>query len=314
MLERVKIDGLATPRSIADTKVRSTSASVATVSWDFPAAIRSRLRLRPNSVQIKLRALGVSCEFVLVMDTNDAQNKTHAPRCIHCISKRCILIIRLCKEKYRAVLLRRHLFVNSSGRFVSQVTALGLVCCPREMNEASVRWRRMIGLVEQVHPALMRRPRTIVTRENSFRGCETSLLFADPITVRMHDANSTGGSSMRLLILSDLHLEVWREHAPRIDTSISKPDLVILAGDIHTRSRAPAWAAATFPGVPVLYIAGNHEFYGEAIEKVGETILKECEIYPNVHYLDCGEFVLDGIRFLGVTLWTDFSLFNPDRR
>jgi predicted phosphodiesterase len=119
---------------------------------------------------------------------------------------------------------------------------------------------------------------------------------------------------MRLLVLSDLHLEVWREYAPRIDTSASSPDVVILAGDIHTKSRAPAWAAQTFPGIPVLYVAGNHEFYGEAVETSGVAIRTECEIYTNVHFLDCGEYVLSGVRFLGATLWTDFSLFSADRK
>jgi predicted phosphodiesterase len=119
---------------------------------------------------------------------------------------------------------------------------------------------------------------------------------------------------MRLLISSDLHLEVWRERAPGFDTLTSKPDVVILAGDIHTRSRAPAWAAKTFPSIPVLYIAGNHEFYGEAIERAGESIHRECKMYPNVHYLDCSELFINGIRFLGATLWTDFSLFGLHRK
>lgn len=119
---------------------------------------------------------------------------------------------------------------------------------------------------------------------------------------------------MRLLVLSDLHLEIWGEHVPRIDIAASQPDIVILAGDIHTKSRAPAWAAKTFPGLPVLYVAGNHEFYGEAIEKVGNAILQECALYRNVHYLECREYVLPGLRFLGTTLWTDFSLFNADHK
>jgi len=119
---------------------------------------------------------------------------------------------------------------------------------------------------------------------------------------------------MRLLVLSDLHLEVWREHVPRIDVSISRPDVVILAGDIHTKFRAPSWAVENFPGLPVVYVAGNHEFYGEAIEKVGEAIALECARHPNVHYLDCGEYIYEGVRFLGTTLWTDFALFSPDRK
>ena len=46
---------------------------------------------------------------------------------------------------------------------------------------------------------------------------------------------------MRLLVLSDLHLEVWKDFAPRFDTAASQPDVVVLAGDIHTKARAPAW-------------------------------------------------------------------------
>ena len=57
---------------------------------------------------------------------------------------------------------------------------------------------------------------------------------------------------MRLLILSDLHHEIWREHAVVIDPAISKPDVVILAGDIDLGARAVDWAARTFPGLPVL--------------------------------------------------------------
>ncbi|MGJ9419810.1 metallophosphoesterase [Massilia sp. CMS3.1] len=62
------------------------------------------------------------------------------------------------------------------------------------------------------------------------------------------------------------------------------------------------------------FIAGNHEFYGETIETSGLAIREECENYPHVHYLDCGEYVLSGVRFLGATPCTDFSLFSPDRK
>jgi predicted phosphodiesterase len=117
---------------------------------------------------------------------------------------------------------------------------------------------------------------------------------------------------MRLLVLSDLHLELWGERAPQFDVCISKPDIVILAGDIHSHARAPAWAAESFPDLPVLYVAGNHEYYGEAIEKVEDEIVRECDLHEHVHYLDCDEYILGGIRFLGATLWTDFFLFGPD--
>ncbi len=119
---------------------------------------------------------------------------------------------------------------------------------------------------------------------------------------------------MRLLILSDLHHEIWREHAPIIDPAISRPDVVILAGDIDLGARAVAWAARNFAGLPVLYVHGNHEGYGRNLEDMQEDIVAACATSGNVHFLDSGEFILGRVRFLGATLWTDFRLFGNETR
>lgn len=119
---------------------------------------------------------------------------------------------------------------------------------------------------------------------------------------------------MRLLVLSDLHLEVWREFCPKFNTTDSKPDVVVLAGDIHTSARGPDWAALTFPDIPVVYVSGNHEFYGGALDQTNLAIRDKCANLEHVHYLDCGEFIFNGVRFLGATLWTDFALFGSENR
>lgn len=119
---------------------------------------------------------------------------------------------------------------------------------------------------------------------------------------------------MRLLILSDLHLEVWREHAPKISPSESRPDVVILAGDIHTGARAVPWAAATFPGLPVLYVHGNHEGYGQNLDKAQREIAEACATTGHVHFLDSSEYRIGNVRFLGTTLWTDFRLFGDHHK
>lgn len=119
---------------------------------------------------------------------------------------------------------------------------------------------------------------------------------------------------MRILLLSDLHHELWREHAPVIDPSQSKPDVVILAGDINTGDRAVAWAAAKFASIPVIYVHGNHEAYGSNIEYVQRKTQAACEASGNVHFLNSGEFVYQGVRFLGATIWTDFRLFGDETR
>lgn len=119
---------------------------------------------------------------------------------------------------------------------------------------------------------------------------------------------------MRILPLSDLHLEIWKEFAPKYDLSISRPDVVVLAGDIATGANAVKWAAETFEGIPVLYVHGNHEAYGKNLEDVQKNIAKSCQETENVHFLNCGEFKLGSVRFLGATLWTNFCLFGDEKR
>ena len=123
-------------------------------------------------------------------------------------------------------------------------------------------------------------------------------------------------SAMRLLILSDLHLEVWRENAPAIDLS-GRPDAVILAGDIDTGANAIVWAARTFGALPVLYVHGNHEGYGHQLEQMQVDIGAACASAnadgADIRLLDGDAVELNGVRFLGATLWTDFLLFGEDR-
>ena len=122
--------------------------------------------------------------------------------------------------------------------------------------------------------------------------------------------------AMRLLILSDLHLEVWREDAPAIDLS-GRPDAVILAGDIDTGASAIAWAARTFGALPVLYVHGNHEGYGHQLEQMQAAIHDACASAnahgADIRLLDGDAVEFNGVRFLGATLWTDFLLFGEER-
>ena len=107
---------------------------------------------------------------------------------------------------------------------------------------------------------------------------------------------------MKLNILSDLHLSLGALEIPRNDA-----DVVVLAGDIARPAQAAAWAAGF--SKPVLYVPGNHEFYGSSIaHTVAE--LKRQFAGTRVLVLDNDELVIGGVRFLGTTLWTDFMLFG----
>ena len=104
---------------------------------------------------------------------------------------------------------------------------------------------------------------------------------------------------MKLNILSDLHLSQGEMPLPG-----ERADLVILAGDVARPARAIAWA--TRIARPVLYVAGNHEFYGGTIEDTPAE-LKRLAAGSNVTVLDRDTVTIDGVRFLGATLWTDFG-------
>lgn len=109
---------------------------------------------------------------------------------------------------------------------------------------------------------------------------------------------------MKLLILSDLHLE-FAPFEPVLDLEF---DVAILAGDIHSPAkRAVQWAADRFRGKPVVYLLGNHEYYDGRLDTTLADARREAE-GSNVHILDGDELVIDGVRFLGATLWTDFEL------
>lgn len=105
---------------------------------------------------------------------------------------------------------------------------------------------------------------------------------------------------MRLRIYSDVHLE----RTP-FSPSSSDADLVVLAGDIANGAAGIEWAREAF-GVPVLYLAGNHEYYEGEFESVNAAM--RAAAGGVVEFLDCTSIVEGGVRFLGCTLWTDYSL------
>ncbi|OZB62762.1 MAG: metallophosphoesterase [Lysobacterales bacterium 14-68-21] len=118
---------------------------------------------------------------------------------------------------------------------------------------------------------------------------------------------------MKLLILSDLHLEVWRDQAPLSAALRTRPDVVVLAGDIDTGARGIAWADTFFADIPVVYVHGNHEAYGHRLDELQLALDVASQKTAHVHFLQMRELKLGSVRFLGCTLWTDFRLFGDDQ-
>ena len=112
---------------------------------------------------------------------------------------------------------------------------------------------------------------------------------------------------MRIRVLSDLHLEVRPLSLPGVEA-----DLVVLAGDIGNGAAGIEWAREQFD-VPVLFVAGNHEYYEGEFHAVQQS-LRAAAAGSNVHLLDCDVLTLGGVRFLGCSLWTDYSLAPREQR
>ena len=117
---------------------------------------------------------------------------------------------------------------------------------------------------------------------------------------------------MKLQLLSDLHLET-ETYEP---LPAPGAELLVLAGDIDS-----SWAGyerfASWP-VPVLVIAGNHEFDDRDFDAALVGLRALCARL-NFAFLECESVVLTGaagdrVRVLGTTRWSDFDLFGTEQR
>lgn len=134
---------------------------------------------------------------------------------------------------------------------------------------------------------------------------------------------------MRIQIASDLHLEFIENRWPgyRHIEPADGIDVLVVAGDIHQGTRG--FGAFEDLGIPIIYVAGNHEFYKHTYETLLEELRnlnmpaheekQECKgntgntgEHLNTHFLEQEVCVLgtgaDRVRFLGTTLWTDYAL------
>lgn len=111
---------------------------------------------------------------------------------------------------------------------------------------------------------------------------------------------------MRFRVLSDLHFEFnadgGREFVASLDV---EPDEVLLcAGDVCSSGRligALSLLCRRFGRV--VYVTGNHEFYGSSRDSVQRAVNMIAREFTNFHALDKGIATIDGHRILGCPLW-----------
>lgn len=151
-----------------------------------------------------------------------------------------------------------------------------------------------------------------------------------------YKVNANALMPMKIYVTSDLHLEFG-------DLDIENQDdveVLILSGDImisqdlhnhrenfgyqtpinvsdlgHRQKKAQMFrdflrrCSERFPHV--VYVAGNHEFYHGKWPLGLDYLRQECAEFPNVYFMENDHRVIDGVTFVGSTLWTDMNRFDP---
>lgn len=136
---------------------------------------------------------------------------------------------------------------------------------------------------------------------------------------------------MKLALASDLHLEFGDINL----TNDEDADVLILSGDImiaqdlhdhpepintlvklgsrqQSAQRYRAFLKRCSEAFPhVIYIAGNHEFYHGKFHASLDDLYNECSKFPNVYFMENDLKVINGVNFVGCTLWTDMNKGDP---
>lgn len=128
---------------------------------------------------------------------------------------------------------------------------------------------------------------------------------------------------MNIQLLSDLHLEA---NPGFVATPAPGADLLVLAGDIGSYQRRkdgsampePDWGLQRFSPlpqyagwpVPVLFVPGNHEYDALDIDTAHASLRATCDRL-GITWLEREVLVMQGVRLVGTTLWTDYDAFSP---
>jgi Icc-related predicted phosphoesterase len=114
---------------------------------------------------------------------------------------------------------------------------------------------------------------------------------------------------VKLWVLSDLHVDVNRRHPLALPDPRPDHDAVVIAGDIcHGIGGAISLIAGErLNAKPVVFVAGNHEFYG--FDRHAELASGRAEAvkFSNIHVLERDAIEIGGVTFFGCTLWTDYN-------
>lgn len=120
---------------------------------------------------------------------------------------------------------------------------------------------------------------------------------------------------MHILVTADLHLDLWqrtgRDPFAALAPVLGAVDALIVAGDL-TNNPLRHWPDALvrlsrlIDPAKVHILPGNHDYYHFRLD--GDDRLRAMVEEAGMIWAQKAEVLLDGVRFLCATLWTDFRL------
>ena len=120
---------------------------------------------------------------------------------------------------------------------------------------------------------------------------------------------------MRIAFASDVHVEFYRHDPAWIPPLPDSCDVLVLAGDIDNHKHAIESVqriSDALPATEVIFVAGNHEFYRKSIDRQILRFREAFADHQRIHYLENDSLELEGITFLGCTLWSGFDALGPE--
>lgn len=114
---------------------------------------------------------------------------------------------------------------------------------------------------------------------------------------------------MKIRLLSDLHTEFRLPYKTHKLSEYRGEDVVVLAGDIASGSTNTYEVLKHFSEIfpRVIYVAGNHEYYGTSFNDFNNKLQDKCLKLDNVHFLRRNAINIKDVWFIGATLWTNFN-------
>lgn len=110
---------------------------------------------------------------------------------------------------------------------------------------------------------------------------------------------------MKLLVMSDLHFEFLEDHGKSfLSQEWPEHDVCVIAGDLcSAKHLALAVQRCVDTFREIVYVPGNHEYYGSSIDSVKGVLRELAARNRNFHYLDNSSCIVEGQRFIGGTMW-----------